>query len=260
MATKIGVFDSGVGGLSILTPLLTQQFDCNFVYLADAAKNGYGSRPKEEITELTFNAISTLLEDFSCDIVVLACNTASTVLPLIEHLFYPRTIVGIINPTIEAIKHLNITNLGVLATPHTVSTRIYEESLQIPVYQHACPTWASMIETENISETTIKTDIELLLNKAPLTHITLCCTHYPLLINSIQKFVPSHIEILTQGEFVATALKKHLNQAPVLAAAAMNKCQFYTTGSTEIFNRIASQLLQKQINSRHIKTQNLALK
>lgn len=247
---KIGIFDSGLGGLSILS-ILQQKFNHNFLYLADSKNAPYGSKNETEIAGLTFDAVMALF-NLGANFVIVACNTASSVLALLEQSFPQHKVLGIIEPTLAALQTLPVKHLGVLATQQTVRSGAYEHLAHINVYQRACPTWAGLVE-EGISSShiEIQQDIQKLLSVAPdISHLLLGCTHYPWLLSAIQKCVPVHVQILAQGDFVAEALAKLTEQVP--GTITQSTCQFFTTGSPDVFAQRASQLLGYAISCQYL--------
>ncbi|AYQ36554.1 glutamate racemase [Runella sp. SP2] len=245
---KIGVFDSGFGGLSVLS-MLRKQYSFDYVYLADTANCPYGDKNVGQIAHLSFEAIASLF-DLGADFVVIACNTASTILPSIEAHFPANKVLGIIEPTIVGLKKMSIKSLGVLATQRTVRSALYLDKLSpIPVFQQACPTWASMIERDCIVSEQIHQDVRQLFQKSPeISHLLLGCTHYPFF--NIEQYLPIDVQVVSQGQFVADALAEVTQSRP--QTDAQSTCQFYTTGSPDAFARRASQLLGYTINCQYL--------
>jgi glutamate racemase len=266
----IGVFDSGFGGLTILKELCRELPEYDFIYLGDNARAPYGSRPFEQVYEYTLECVKKLF-DMGCPLVVLACNTASAkALRTIQQkdlpVLYPeRRVLGVIRPTTEIVGNFSKTKqVGILGTNGTVSSNSYPIEIEkffpeLKVFQEACPMWVPLVESNELeSEGTdyfVKAHIEALLKKSPqIDTIVLGCTHYPLLIKRIKKFLPEGITILSQGEIVAKSLKEYLHRHPEIdVRCSQNKKRFfYTTDAPENFDRHASLFFGEAVSSEKI--------
>jgi glutamate racemase len=267
----IGVFDSGYGGLTILTELQHKMPDYDFLYLGDNARAPYGPRSFDVVYEFTLEAVQYLFNQ-GCELVILACNTASAKalrtiqqkdLPL---LFPSKRVLGVIRPSTEAIGELTQTNhVGILATEGTVKSESYviEISKFSPntiVNQHACPIWVPLIENNKhfteAGKMFIKEDVESLLQKdEQIDTIILACTHYPILKDYIQSIVPNNVRIVAQGAIIADKLEDYLIRHPEIESKCSKNgsTRYLTTENELIFNQNASRLLNKNIISEHIK-------
>ena len=267
---KIGVFDSGYGGLTILKEIRKRLPQYDYLYLGDNARNPYGSRSFEIIYEYTLQAVKALFER-GCHLVVLACNTASAkALRSIQQNDLPdidpsKRVLGVIRPTVEALPDITKTrHVGLLATPGTVKSRSYSLELQklypdIKITEHACPMWVPLVENNEINtpgaDYFIQKEIERLLEKDPdIDTVVLGCTHYPLLIDEIHKFLPENVNVLCQGTIVAESLYDYLRRHPEIESR-LNKSSsvgYLTTEHTEKFDSLASLFLGDPINSQTI--------
>lgn len=267
----IGVFDSGYGGLTVLTELQHKMPSYDFLYLGDNARAPYGPRSFDVVYEFTLEAVVYLFNQ-GCELVILACNTASAKalrtiqqkdLPL---LFPSKRVLGVIRPSTEAIGELTQTNhVGILATEGTVKSESYviEISKFSPdsiVSQHACPIWVPLIENnKHLTEAGkmfIKEDVESLLQKdGQIDTIILACTHYPILKDYIQSIVPNNVRIVAQGAIIADKLEDYLLRHPEIESTCSKNgsTRYLTTENELIFNQNASRLLNKNITSEHIK-------
>ena len=267
----IGVFDSGYGGLTILTELQHKMPDYDFLYLGDNARAPYGPRSFDVVYEFTLEAVQYLFNQ-GCELVILACNTASAkALRTIQqkdlpHLFPSKRVLGVIRPSTEAIGELSQTNhVGILATEGTVKSESYviEISKFSPntiVSQHACPIWVPLIENNKhfteAGKMFIKEDVESLLQKDEhIDTIILACTHYPILKDYIQSIVPNNVRIVAQGAIIADKLEDYLIRHPEIESKCSKNgsTRYLTTENELIFNQNASRLLNKNIISEHIK-------
>lgn len=266
----IGIFDSGYGGLTILRCIrqLMPQYD--YLYLGDNARTPYGTRSFEVVYEFTSQCVEKLFE-MGCHLIIIACNTASAkalksiqvndIPQLDEH----RRVLGIIRPTVESLGDITRTrHIGILATPGTIKSMSYPMEIHklfpdIRVTGEACPIWVPLVETgEYRCEGTdffIEKHVRALLDKDPkIDTIVLGCTHYPLLLERIRKFVPDNIRIVSQGEYVASSLQDYLFRHPEIDAKCTKngECRYLTTESTEQFLPSASIFLNESIKAETI--------
>ncbi len=269
-AGPIGIFDSGYGGLTIYREIqeLLPQYD--YLYLGDNARTPYGTRSFDVVYEFTRQCVKHLFLR-GCHLVILACNTASAkALRSIQQKDLPviapqRRVLGIIRPTVETIGDVTQSrHVGVLATPGTIKSNSYPLEIHklypdIVVTGEACPMWVPLVETsEHTSpgaDYFIKRHIDELLDRDPqIDTIILGCTHYPMLIEKIRKYVPQNVKILTQGAAVAASLKDYLARHPEMDALCSKGGGrvFGTTESGDRFREQASRFLEQHIDVEHI--------
>lgn len=266
----IGVFDSGYGGLTILNKIREALPEYDYIYLGDNARTPYGTRSFDIVYEFTRQAVSKLFE-MGCHLVILACNTASAkALRSIQMNDLPgmdpeRRVLGVIRPTVECIGEMTRSrHIGLLATAGTVKSESYPMEVHklfpdIEVNGVACPMWVPLVENnEAQSDGTdyfVRKYIDQLLKKdAQIDAVILGCTHYPLLLPKIQKYIPEHIQVIAQGEYVAESLKDYLHRHPEMDAKCTKNgsCLFYTTEAEEKFIESASMFLNQQIDVKRI--------
>ena len=267
---NIGIFDSGFGGLTILKEIVKQLPTYNYIYLGDNARAPYGNRSFETVYKYTLEAVQKLFE-MDCNIIILACNTASAkALRTIQQNDLDRIapgkrILGVIRPSTEAVESLSKTkHIGILGTIGTVKSESYVIEIKkmfptINVEQEACPMWVPLVENDEYyndgANYFIKKNIDNLLGKDNnIDTIILGCTHYPLLLEKIKHYVPKGITIVNQGEIVAKSLKDYLKRHPELESNCIKDSnrQFFTTDSTENFNVMGSKFLGEKIISKKI--------
>ena len=266
----IGVFDSGYGGLTILDKIREVLPEYDYIYLGDNARAPYGTRSFEVVYEFTRQAVNKLF-DMGCHLVILACNTASAKalrsiqmndLPQIDP---ARRVLGVIRPTVECIGEISKNqHIGVLATAGTIKSESYPLEIhklfpEIQVSGTACPMWVSLVENNESQDEGadyfIRKYIDQLLSKDPqIDTVILGCTHFPILLPKIRQYIPEHISVIAQGEYVAESLKDYLKRHPEMDAKCTKNgnCQFYTTEAEEKFSESASTFLKQQINVKHI--------
>ncbi len=266
----IGVFDSGYGGLTVYKEIVKQLPQYDYIYLGDNARVPYGTRSFETVYEYTWQCVQELF-GLGCNLVVLACNTASAkALRSIQQNNLPelgdlRKVLGVIRPTSEVVGNYTRTgNVGILATPGTVASQSYVIEIGkffpgVNVYQEACPMWVPLIENNEIDSPAadyfVKKNLDNLFSNHPdIDTLVLACTHYPLLINKIREFVEPGIQIISQGELVAKSLKDYLQRHQEVDTLCSKNGQqtFYTTESTVEFNRKATFFLGEDLSSIHL--------
>lgn len=267
--SPIGVFDSGYGGLTVLKSIVEKLPAYDYLYFGDNARAPYGNRSFDTVYEYTLQSVKWLLQK-GCPLIILACNTASAkALRTIQQNDLPKLddskrVLGVIRPSAEIIGDYTKTNqVGILGTNGTVESMSYPLEIekffpQIKVYQHACPLWVPLIENnEYASEGAdyfIKKDIGQLLNKsAEIDTILLACTHYPLLIDKIKKYLPENVQLISQGEIVAASLENYLFRHPEIEekCSKSRSIEFFTTDSTTDFDKHSAIFFGKKVNSIH---------
>ena len=266
----IGVFDSGYGGLTILDKIREVLPEYDYIYLGDNARAPYGTRSFEVVYEFTRQAVNKLF-DMGCHLDILACNTASAkALRSIQMNDLPgidpaRRVLGVIRPTVECVGEISKNqHIGVLATAGTIKSESYPLEIhklfpEIQVSGTACPMWVSLVENNESQDEGadyfIRKYINQLLSKDPqIDTVILGCTHFPILLPKIRQYIPEHISVIAQGEYVAESLKDYLKRHPEMDAKCTKNgnCQFYTTEAEEKFSESASTFLKQQISVKHI--------
>lgn len=266
----IGIFDSGYGGLTILTHIREIMPEYDFLYLGDNARTPYGTRSFQVVYEFTLQCVNKLF-GMGCHLVILACNTASAkALRNIQQNDIPKMgpdhrVLGIIRPTAECIGEITKTrHIGILATPGTIKSLSYPLEINklfpdIKVSGEACPIWVPLVENNEFSsdgaDFFVKRHVDHLLSKdEKIDSIILGCTHYPLLYDKIRKYVPKEIEIVSQGEYVASSLRRYLDVHTEMDAKCTKNgtCRYLTTEASDIFLQTASIFLNENIQAENI--------
>ncbi|MBM6993964.1 MAG: glutamate racemase [Prevotella sp.] len=266
----IGVFDSGYGGLTILHGIrqLLPQYD--YLYLGDNARAPYGPRSFDVVYEFTRQAVEKLFA-MGCQLVILGCNTASAkALRSIQQNDLPqwdpnRRVLGIIRPTAEIIGKLTRNNhVGLLATEGTVKSHSYDLETaklwpDIKITGQACPFWVPLVEYNEAdspgADYFVKKRIDQLMQQDPdIDTIILGCTHFPLLMPKILKYISPGIRIVSQGEYVADSLKDYLNRHTDLESRLTKKgsVKYFTTENPDRFKECASVFLHENVNVEHV--------
>ncbi len=266
----IGVFDSGYGGLTVLHGIrqLLPQYD--YMYLGDNARAPYGSRSFEVVYQFTRQAVIKLFS-MGCRLVILGCNTASAkALRTIQQRDLPqigpdRRVLGIIRPTAEVVGTITRSrHVGILATEGTIRSRSYDLEIgklwpDIKVSGVACPLWAAIVEAGEAdspgADYFVKKRIDQLMRRdSEIDTIILGCTHYPLLINSVVRYVPDGVRVVSQGSYVAASLADYLDRHADMRATITQggTCRYLTTESEERFSETARIFLHENVLVNHI--------
>ena len=268
----IGVFDSGYGGLTILSAIRKLLPEYDYVYLGDNARSPYGTRSFDVINDFTLQAVRYLFSE-GCPLVILACNTASAkALREIQQKYLPtsedpsRRVLGVIRPTAEVVGNVTETkHIGIMATPGTISAQSYEVELaklfpDVSVHGQACPMWVPLVEYgesngEGADFFVQKYLNELLKQDKQIDSIVLACTHYPLLRPKIEQYLPEGITLLSQGELVATSLKDYLHRHPEMndRLTQGGSIRYLTTECPDKFGDLASIFVDEEVNATRVK-------
>ena len=267
---SIGVFDSGYGGLTILHGIQQVLPEYDYIYLGDNARAPYGSRSIEVVYEFTRQAVLKLFE-MGCHLVILGCNTASAkALRTIQQNDLPklapdRRVLGVIRPTAEVIGSLTSSrHVGILATEGTIRSQSYNIEIQkqspdIQVTGLSCPLWVPIIENNEAdspgADYFVKKRIDHIMRLDPqIDTLILGCTHYPILMPKILKYVNRGVKIVPQGEYVAASLKDYLQRHPEMDARCTkhSSTKYYTTESPTKFKENARIFMPEEINVERI--------
>lgn len=266
-AGAIGIFDSGYGGLTVLSGIKQVMPEYDYIYLGDNARAPYGSRSFESVYEFTLEAVEWFFTQ-GCHLVILACNTASAkALRTIQQVNLPaidphKRVLGVIRPTVECLTGLSQTNhIGVLGTEGTIQSQSYEIEINklhpaLTVTGEACPMWVPLVENREFdkpgADYFVKQHIDRLLTKDPLIDtLLLGCTHYPLLLPVINRFLPAHMKVISQGSYVANSLKDYLHRHPEMAERCTKNgtVRYFTTESPKKFKQQASLFLNEAVDA-----------
>jgi glutamate racemase len=266
----IGIFDSGYGGLTVFREIRAKLPQYDYIYLGDNARAPYGPRDFDTIYHYTLECVRHLF-DMGCQLVVLACNTASAkALRTIQQqdlakIDSKRRVLGVIRPTTEIVGEYSKTgHVGILATLGTVKSESYVIEIakffpELKVFQQACPMWVPLVENNEHdgpgADYFVKKYLdELLAQSNKIDTIVLGCTHYPLLINKIRQQLPPSIQVISQGEIVANSLIDYLQRHPEIEAVCSKhgKTSYFTTESALGFDEKAAIFMGERVASRHL--------
>ena len=257
MKKPIGVFDSGVGGLTVVKELIRQLPSEDIVYFGDTARVPYGIKSKE--TVIRFSIEDTLfLLNRDVKLICVACNTVSSfALPVIRNHF-KVPIVGVITPGArEAVYATRNKRIGVIGTRGTITSRTYENEIKqlasdVSVYPVACPLFVPFAEegwldgdiVMDVAKTYLKP-----LKDAKVDTVILGCTHYPLLKPVIKEVMGSQVTLIDSAKQVAVEVKKILMSEGLTNASGKGKQKFYVSDNPEWFSGLAQRFLGRQLKN-----------
>lgn len=268
--TPIGVFDSGYGGLTVLKEIVNKLPQYDYLYLGDNARAPYGNRSFDTVYQYTLQCVRWFFEQ-GCSLVILACNTASAkALRTIQQNDLPtigpdKRVLGVIRPTAEIIGTFSETkSVGILATNGTVASESYPMETakffpELKVFQEACPMWVPLVENNEHhshgADYFVKKNLHNIFEKGEdIDVILLACTHYPLLKEKIEEYLPIGVKLISQGEIVADSLADYLHRHTEIETQCSKNGQreFYTTDSTQDFDDHATLFYGGTVKSKHV--------
>lgn len=274
----IGIFDSGIGGLTVFNTIAAALPQYDYIYLGDNSRAPYGNRSFNTIHQYTWECVQWLFKQ-GCPLIILACNTASAkALRTIQQkdmqgLDPALRVLGVIRPTAEIIGNFsNTKEIAVLGTTGTVQSGSYLLEIQkffpdLKVYQQACPLWVPMIESGEYDNPTadyiIKEYLDAIIKQSSdIDTLLLACTHYPIIKDKIIAQLPSKVRVIAQGDIVAESLADYLKRHPTIEGKLSKGGTklFYTTDDTADFDAHASVFFNGPVTSRHVAVNELACK
>jgi len=263
----VGVFDSGLGGLTVLEAAQRRLPEVDFVYYGDNARTPYGVRDADDIYRLTCAGVQRLFDE-GCDLVILACNTASAAaLRRIQESWLPpgKRVLGVFVPLIEALterqwgdnsppREVRIKHVALFATPATVASRAFQRELAfraigVDVEAQPCGGVVDAIEQGDLilAEALVHSHVEALHRRMPRPEAAvLGCTHYPLVADAFRAALGDGVEIYSQPELVAASLEDYLRRHPDMLGPGTEP-GFLTTGDPEAVGRKATLFLRRKI-------------
>ncbi|WP_170592718.1 glutamate racemase [Ruegeria arenilitoris] len=262
----VGIFDSGLGGLTVLNAAQTRLPEVDFLYYADSAHAPYGVRDAEDIYNLTRNAVQDLWSR-GCDLVILACNTASAAaLRRMQEEGVPqgKRVLGVFVPLIEALterqwgdnsppREVAVKHVALFATPATVASRAFQRELAfraigVDVEAQACGGVVDAIEDGDmiLAEALVRSHVDALKRKMPQPQAAILgCTHYPLMAEAFQAALGPDVQVFSQGDLVAESLADYLQRHPYMLGGG--EAGYLTTGNPQKVSDRATQFLRRQI-------------
>ncbi|SFA78942.1 glutamate racemase [Poseidonocella pacifica] len=263
----VGIFDSGLGGLTVLDAVTRRLPDVPFVYFGDNAHAPYGVRDADDVYGLTTNAVERMW-DAGCDLVILACNTASAAaLRRMQESWIPRDrrVLGVFVPLIEALterkwgdnsppREVAVKHVALFATPATVASRAFQRELAfraigVDVEAQACGGVVDAIEEGDmiLAEALVRSHVDALKRKMPFPEAAILgCTHYPLMQDVFQDALGPDVAVYSQANLVAESLADYLTRHPAMIGSGTDQL-FLTTGDPRRVSDRATQFLRRKI-------------
>ena len=264
----VGIFDSGLGGLTVLDAVQRRLPDIPLVYFGDNAHAPYGVRDPDDIFALTTAATARLF-DAGCDLVILACNTASAAaLRRMQETWVPRDkrVLGVFVPLIEALterqwgdnsppREVAVKHVALFATPATVASRAFQRELAfraigVDVEAQACGGVVDAIEEGDLilAEALVRSHVDALRRKMPRPDAAILgCTHYPLMEDVFQDALGPDVRVFSQANLVADSLADYLTRRPPMAGPG-TRSLFLTSGKPSQVSSRATQFLRRRID------------
>lgn len=270
LSHPIGIFDSGYGGLTVFKSIAEQLPQYDYIYLGDNGRAPYGNRSFETVYEYTLECVQWFFNK-GCPLVILACNTASAkALRTIQQQDLPKIapdnrVLGVIRPSAEVVGNFTKSkSVGILGTKGTITSGSYDIEIHkffpdIQVNSQACPIWVPLIEYGEYNspgtDYFVQQYLDLLLQKDQnIDTILLACTHYPLLLDKIKKYLPQHIQVIAQGDIVANSLANYLERHKIMEERISKggNISFFTTDDTHDFDQHAAHFFGRSVHSNYV--------
>jgi len=261
----IGIFDSGLGGLTVLQSIAHKLPAYSYVYLGDNARAPYGNKSQEIIYQYTKEAVDFLFNQ-GCCIIIIACNTASSkALRKIQQEYLPkkypdRRVLGVIKPLVEETARIKRTGpIGVIGTKATIDSDVYKKELDLLVadmniIQKSAPLLVPLIEEGWLKRPETKMILKKYLRPFKQKQVRIlipACTHYPFLLSDMQRIMTNKCQVLDPGQIIATSFADYLNRHPDINSRCLLKksITFFTTDDPEKFKKIGGKFLQADIKA-----------
>ncbi len=263
----VGIFDSGLGGLTVLDAVATRLPEVPFVYFGDNKHAPYGVRDADDVYALTTRAVERLWDE-GCDLVILACNTASAAaLRRMQESWLPpeKRVLGVFVPLIEALternwgdnsppREVDVNHVALFATPATVASRAFQRELAfraigVDVEAQACGGVVDAIEEGDmiLADALVRSHVDALKRKMPAPQAAILgCTHYPLMEDVFQEALGPEVTVYSQAGLVAESLADYLTRHPKMIGPG-ERAAFLTTGDPAKVSARATQFLRRKI-------------
>ena len=253
----IGIFDSGIGGLTVVRALMDQLPGYDFTYFGDTARSPYGTKSPETVIEYALQDTEFLLKK-GAKIVVMACNTASSVAAERMDRTFSIPVFDVITPAVERSLHASKTGrIGVVGTRATIDSGIYQKKIQaadpdVKVYSAACPLLVPLVEEGWLKKPETAMIVKKYLHPLKVRQIDtliLGCTHYPLLAGIIQRKIGKHVTIIDSSSGVAGTVKGYLKQHVEIdnQMSRTGNARLFVSDVTAQFEHIARTTLKENI-------------
>jgi glutamate racemase len=255
--SAIGVFDSGIGGLTVLHQIIEALPRENTVYLGDTARAPYGTKSVETVLRYSFENSEFLIEK-GVKIVVVACNTSTAIALSQLRDRFSIPVIGVIEPGVRrAIRSTRINKVGVIGTEATIQSGAYTHALKaanpaIEVYSRACPLFVPLVEEGWIDNDVVEMTAKAYLQgfkQSGVDTLILGCTHYPLLKKAIRRFLGAGVRLVDSAEETAKEVAIVLRRISVMRKNGKGTHSFFVTDAPDRFIKVGRRFLGEKVES-----------
>ena len=256
---SIGVFDSGLGGLTAVKQIMKELPNESIVYFGDTGRVPYGSRSQETIIKYSKSDMNFLLSK-DVKLIVVACGTVSSVALPVLNSTVPITMIGVVEAAAAAAINATKNNkIGIIGTKGTIKSGAYEKYIaqknpEIKAFSKACPLFVPLVENGHFDTMVAELVVEEYLTEirnSGVDTLILGCTHYPLLKNTIARFMGDTVTLIDAGAEVAKLLKKTLEKENILADTPSNdQCKYYVSDDIEGFESLGGMFLERTLSNK----------
>ncbi len=252
---KIGVMDSGLGGLIITKAFIKAMPKYSFVYFGDTKNLPYGEKSSKDVLGYTIDAVEFLIKK-DCKLIIIACNTATSIaLRYLQRKYMPKNhpdikVLGVVVPTVEEAVKSSKKTIGVVATNSTVNSHIYKVEIgkispKIKVKEMATPKLVPLIESGKMREAGFEVE-KYLKGLKGIDCLILGCTHYPILTPYFKKHLPTGVEVISQYDFMGKKLMEYISNHPEIDKVLdkKSKCEFYVSKLTDRYQYMARKVIK----------------
>jgi glutamate racemase len=260
----IGVFDSGLGGLTVLKSFLKVLPDYSYIYLGDIARLPYGSKSQERIYQYTCQSLDFLFKK-NCQLVIVACNSASAqALRKVQQEYLPKKwpnkkVLGVVRPLVENAILNNYKKIGILGTKATINSKTYSKEIlkldnNLQVFEQAAPLLVPLIEEnwikKSVANKILKSYLRPLKQKQ-INYLILACTHYPFLFKKIKHIMGKNCLVEDPGKIIANSLKDYLKRHIELKIEKQKnpRLDFFLTDQINLFKNLGEKFLEQKIDN-----------
>ncbi|MGM0441923.1 MAG: glutamate racemase [Elusimicrobiota bacterium] len=252
----IGIFDSGMGGLTVFQAVSNLLPGEDIIYFGDTAHLPYGNKSKETVIKYSRGAVE-FFKNNNVKFVVVACNTASVYALDILKKVTDFPVIGVVNPGVEAALRTDTNSIGIIGTYGTIKSGIYQKKLKVKnpelkIYSRACPLFVPLVEEGWVNHHVTREVARIYLDKFKnnIQALILACTHYPLLKNIITEVVGKSTRVIDSARVVAEKVKNNLKESNLLQSRSEKEAnyQFYVSDAPDLFGKRGSIFLEHPIN------------
>ena len=257
--SPIGVFDSGLGGLTVMRSLIDLMPNESLVYIGDTARYPYGNKPAAQVRDYAVELATSLVHDHGAKLIVVACNTAAAVALDVLASTLPVPVIGVVEPGARALVRVTHNGkVGVIGTVGTIASGAYDKAVErtaaeVVLSSAACPGFVEFVEHDQLEGdevTSLASQLLAPLKAAGVDSLLLGCTHYPYLAPVIQAVMGDGVVLVSSANETAFAVRDLLeSQAIEAPAKAVGERHFYSSGDVDAFAKLGRRLLGPELGS-----------